>query len=105
MQLEIGGVRKWQNVISAARALLLVLRSATHTEDQTEPGSQMLEELRLLLTAIQSLSTFVLVAYVQERLHVQFDSKDLTEEQRFLCFFRGIYKFLLHFLRMYVIIR
>ena len=48
MQLEIGGVCKWQNAISAARALLLVLKSATHTEDQTEPGSQMLEELRLL---------------------------------------------------------
>ena len=48
MQLEIGGVRKWQNVISAARALLLVLRSATHTEDQTEPGSQMLEKSELL---------------------------------------------------------
>lgn len=34
-----GGVIKWQNVMFAVRALLSVLRSATLTEDLTEPGS------------------------------------------------------------------
>ena len=87
MYLEIGGVCKWQNAISAARALPLVLKSATHTEDQTEPGNQMLEKSKLLSMAILSQSTFVHVACVPERLHARFDFMDLTEEQQFLCFF------------------
>ena len=35
-----GGVIKWQNVMFAEKVLLSVLRSATLTEDLTEPGSQ-----------------------------------------------------------------
>ena len=91
---------QWQNVIFAVRALLSVSKSATHTEDQTEPGSLMSEESELSLTAIQSQSIFVLVACVPERLHAQFDFMNLTEEQRrssvfFMQIFKKCFAFLL----------
>ena len=91
-------------MIFAVRALLSVSKSATHTEDQTEPGSLMSEESELSLTAIQSQSIFVLVACVPERLHAQFDFMNLTEEQRrssvFSC---KSLRNVLHFYLLYVI--
>ena len=39
----LGGAHKWQNAKFVVKALLLVLKSATHTEDQTEHGKLTLE--------------------------------------------------------------
>ncbi len=36
-----GGAYKWQNVKYVVKVWLLVLKSATHTEDQTELGKLM----------------------------------------------------------------
>ena len=60
--LSIGGAYKWQSVKSAARALLLVLKSATPTEDLTEHGRLMWDPLEQLLTAHLRRCTFAQAA-------------------------------------------
>ena len=40
---ELEVLKLWHNVISAERAFLSELKSATHTEDQTEHGKLTLE--------------------------------------------------------------
>ena len=70
-----GGADIWQNVISAARKLVSVLKYPTLIEDLTELGSQTYNVLKRLLTVLLVVLTPAPVAYVLVRLLVLSNSK------------------------------
>lgn len=76
---------------SAVKALLLVLRYLTHIGVQTELGSQMYRELRLLLTVSLSVFTLAPVAYVQVRLQEQSNLIDNLNESTDQSFYSGLF--------------
>ena len=76
---------------SAVKALLLVLRYLTHIGVQTELGSQMYRELRLLLTVSLSVFTLAPVAYVQVRLQEQSNLIDNLNGSTDQSFYSGLF--------------
>ena len=68
-----GGAAQWQNANFVVKTLLSVLRFLTHTDVQTELGSQMLKELRQLLTVLHAEYMLAHAACAPVRLHALFN--------------------------------
>ena len=69
----------WQNANSAEKMCHSALRFPIHTGVQTEHGSPMLRELRLLLTELPREFTLALAAFAPVRLQEPFDFKRMIE--------------------------
>ena len=74
----------------AEKAFLSESRFLTLTEEATEPGSQMLKELKLMLTALLNIFTLVQDASVPIRYQEQFNRLLPLFEQGIPCKKRGL---------------